>query len=146
MRAVRILTAAAATVATGAFLVSPASAARPAASGAFAGGLYVNTIAGQCAIGIEYGWQNASGIERASVQFQMKTPDSAEWTNVGQPALYDPEHWRVPRTYSYTAGLYVDVTGTPHLFRAIGQTYNHKNLVIDGTSAVSTTSPAWNCG
>lgn len=147
MRAVRILTAVAATVATGAVLVTPASAARPAAAGAFVGGPYVTqTVAGQCAIGIDYSWQNASGIERATVQFQMRTPDGTEWTDAGQPSTYDPEHWRVPRTYSYTAGLYVDITGTPHFFRAIGQTYNHKNLVIEGTSAVSTTSPAWNCG
>ncbi|HET6817368.1 MAG TPA: hypothetical protein VFH66_09120 [Mycobacteriales bacterium] len=146
MRTFRLLASTAAGAALVALLSTPAGAARPVPSGSFVGDwLSYNPDAATCSIAIEYAWQDANGIDRATVQFQMKTPTATEWTDVGALSSYDPR-MRVPRTYSYTAGLSVAVTGVQHVFRAVGQAVNHRDLVIAGTQAISTTSPSWNCG
>ena len=127
-------------------LATPVAAARPVASGSFVTGWEIGSpTASTCSLAIDYAWQYANGIDRATVRFQMKTPTATEWSDVGSLSSYDPR-MRVPRTYSYTAGLTVPVSGTQHVFRALGQTYNHRDEVITGTEAISVTSAAMNCG
>jgi hypothetical protein len=146
VRTIRWLAGTAAGVTLVGLLAAPASAARPIASAAFVGDwLAASPTPSTCSIAIEYSWRFASGIDRATVQFQMKAPSAGDWTDIGPASAYDPRI-RVPRTYSYTAGLTVAVTGTSHVFRAVGLAYNHRDLVIEGTQTVSATSPTWNCG
>ena len=145
MRALRWLASSGAGIALVALLAAPASAAKPVTSGEFTGDwLNYSPDPSTCSIAIDYRWDNASGIDFASVQFQMKAPAATEWTNVGSASIYDPPGIR--RTYSQTFGVTVAVTGTAHVFRALGVAESHHDAVIAGTSATSPTSPTWNCG